>query len=308
MLNSIMSYSILMPATAVGITVIIGHYIVAYKKLSGTSVPDNTISLRNRQAALRRRMTDPISKFDREYEMNGVAYIPNSNFVTKLNSKSRDRECGVTILYAPPGSGKSTYLRKLAAAQILHMQRPTLLFDGREHSDESIVRTLDVNVDEEVSQIINGDSENPSLLIFDQFDQIQNVSNLDNFIRHLATDSQVYKTYNTIISVSDPTMYNHLLGLNGLDKIHPLCDPEELMWSETEIDAFILKECVDVVIPWSLESIEIFRNLALKAKNPIFMKNVAVEHRKKSEQPTVSSVNAYTKMANQYATAWKAHK
>lgn len=76
------------------------------------------------------------------------------------------------------------------------------------------------------------------VIVLDQFDAAEHNPALRSFLEHLATNSVRAKNYTVVILISDVTLYNRLMSVNGGTKVRPVTftnctDMKFPLWTDT---------------------------------------------------------------------------
>lgn len=203
-------------------------------------------------------------KKNRPFNLNqNLHFVPKQSVDEALKKGFADPYGGVQVLYAPSGSGKSSYL-KHALAQ--NKGRPAL-YISKFTSAKEFYSHLYMKGNELVSDFV---PEN-SVIVIDQMEQTLLTAEVRSAILHLATDSRGSAgKYNVIMCFSNAEAARQVLLLNGMDKIFPMCDRSVFHWGGQDIKKFCEHACVN----WKPEQIERLESLALTAKCPGFLQNV----------------------------------
>lgn len=196
---------------------------------------------------------------------------------------------GVFVLYSILGSGKTTYLSKLAwerraegkhAYMFLSVANKRHLYDllGIEHLHYLLSEILPVG----------------SVLILDQTESSFG-PDAEAMIWELALDSRNSKSFVVIVSVSVLDVANKVLNINGREKIVQLGPETTFKWDAAMIDTFIARSTV--LKNRSKNDKKVIRELALRAGTPSFLSSLATDW-------SSTITESYKKKATEVGSSW----
>jgi hypothetical protein len=164
---------------------------------------------------------------------------------------------GVKLLWAPQGAGKTTTVRaicsrllteegKIAGAIVIKPSDELTLTPAswfrRSLAD---IRGEIQKPGEFLSQLLGyklNIGEKPFVIVFDQFENVMTDENLRVFVKTLAEDSVLCKSYVVVIISSNPSKTITMWGWNGRQKITIIGGKlafARYKWNETDIDQWI---------------------------------------------------------------------
>jgi molybdopterin-guanine dinucleotide biosynthesis protein len=121
------------------------------------------------------------------------------------------------VLYAPTGSGKTTYLANLAKEY--QQKGKHVDFISCAATKKHLYECLDIpKLSYNFSEVI----PDGTVIIFDQMERAVFGEELKSMLREVALDSRKIKNYVVIVSLSNKDVAEKILSLNGDDKISAL--------------------------------------------------------------------------------------
>lgn len=208
-------------------------------------------------------MRTPVSPLN----FHDVPFIIQKQCNNQIHSAFNFKYGGAHVFTAPPGSGKTTYLRNYCN-EFIKSGGYVKLFGGELYSREIFEQTF-------------GDSNHnlfdllpkKSVIVLDQLEHNGKLSEeIKGLIRYLALESRRTAECNIILSMSDPQIAQEVLNLNGNDKIKQWGSSSDFEWSSEEVKEFIDKGCKG----WSEEDRFALMELGCKAKCPSFLHGVFI--------------------------------
>lgn len=174
---------------------------------------------------------------------------------------------GVRVVFAPPHSGKTSYIARLSAdaARV-----------GRKVEYYASITSLDhlydvMGVSSTTVPLSHFIPHNTTVII-DQLDG-DITDELRKLVRDLAVDSYNSRSYNVVLSISKPALCAAVLSINGGTKIQLIADKSDFMWGAGEIEAYM--SACPVFATLNIDEREHLRSLALQAASPGFLSVVA---------------------------------
>ena len=209
-------------------------------------------------------------------------------------SLSKNRYGGLKILYGPEGSGKSTYLRKYVKEYILHGGH-AVVFNAPKPAD--VEHYFEVSSVTEIPKVVPPNT----LILIDQVENMEMNDGNDAFLRMLAIESRQTDQFRVMMCVSDIKKAEHLMKLNGREKITNLCKSDLLRWSGHQIECFIEIKFKK----WTTSDKEKLKLLATKAQCPGFLVTVYDTYGDNGYPHDVSGVRKIESLADVYRSRWK---
>jgi hypothetical protein len=168
--------------------------------------------------------------------------VERIQFTKRIEDLLRDsRLSGVCVLAAPPGTGKTAYLRTAINAILQSADNvcPTIFYV--EGLDPKYFQTLGVP---EARDNYGEFLPKNSVVIFDQVDNNRIDEFQEAFIVKMATQSRnSWGGFRVFVQVSDPQSALKILKLNCNEKIFLGVNPLMYRWGEIEMKEFVNKAC-----------------------------------------------------------------
>lgn len=231
----------------------------------------------------------PLVKLDR------VPYVPSRVALDVIRKGFDNKFGGIAVIFAPTGSGKTTYLAKIADEY--KRSGRNVKFISCVANKQHLYDTLGVpKMHYNLSEVI----PDQTVVILDQMESVVFGEELKSMLREIALDSRKIKNYTIIVSVSAPEVAQSILSLNGNDKISSLGSASDFRWSREMVSSYV--EQSQQYTGWSdVDKMKLVA-LAVTAGSPGFLFSL-----ENLDKPTPSSVLDSKKvrsMANSYAAAW----
>lgn len=202
-----------------------------------------------------------------DYNLKGMPLVNNIRASRSIYQAFNDKQGGVKIVVAPPGSGKTTYLRSSMNTFIDSGGRARMLASEFRKEDDFYASFGGENNRRILFEIL----PLRSLIVIDQLEHFKPLpTEIEGLILHLACESRRTAECNVVISISDSTLADKVLQINGLDKIEAVGRSTDFRWGKKEVATFIQKGCVK----WSEENKVAFEHLGMLAGSPAFMNSV----------------------------------
>ena len=198
------------------------------------------------QYQFRKRMTPFELKRD---ELFVSKLLLASDIEESINSQS----CGVKIIWAPQGSGKTTTVRRV----LRQLQNEDKISGAliacppcNETKDDpsvwfryaiSDIFGVTLKPMDKLSNFLTAPKEKPFVVVLDQCEDIDFLDKMRVFIKSMAADSALTKSYVVLVICADPVKASIMWDWNGRQKIAPIGTDEPLnyRWREYEIDLWI---------------------------------------------------------------------
>lgn len=190
-----------------------------------------------------------------ECGMDHSVAVANPEAEEAINCCFNDEFNGVRVIYSPVSTGKTTYLRKVAAQSKDKMN--IIYFANGVRSTEDLYRTLGVkpwfplsDVFQPVSIFGYNIGKKRTVLVFDQQEQARNFDVAQQeLILSLATDSLIRRNYLTIVALSDIKRARAIMDLNGHTKIQKLGSASMFRWGVPQAQSFAKQSKVLQALP-----------------------------------------------------------
>ena len=198
------------------------------------------------QYQFRKRMTPFELK---RHELFVSKLLLASDIEESINSQS----CGVKIIWAPQGSGKTTTVRRVLR-QLQNEDKISGALIACPPSNEtkddpsvwfryaiSDIFGVTLKPMDKLSNFLTAPKEKPFVVVLDQCEDIDFLDKMRVFIKSMAADSALTKSYVVLVICADPVKASIMWDWNGRQKIAPIGTDEPLnyRWREYEIDLWI---------------------------------------------------------------------
>lgn len=213
---------------------------------------------------------------------------PTRLMIADLVDKKRSGD-GVLVVVAPPGSGKSTYLRSIVNEKIAKEKDFHVALFGSElrSCDQFFERFGDAKRKNDLFDHL----PSSALIVMDQVEDVTLNDDVKYLIKHAAIESRRTGGCSIVVSTSSIDVARSILSLNGNDKIKQWGKAKDFQWSDDIVDECVAKSCDN----WSQASKDKLREYGRIARSPAFMRN-AVSFRDEHE---------WRKLAGKFARDWK---
>ena len=202
-----------------------------------------------------------------EVIMTGAStIIPHDSLTEEILFTINDENGGVTVIGAPPGSGKSTYVKDaVMRARTMYPSLKIKLF-GR---GTSLLQLDELHNKFGIppSRLMSTFLPKGTVIVIDQVDNTPSRLNelSREYIVHLATDSRNSKIYSIILCVSNPETFREILKLNGGDKIKPIFPYMGTMkWNNNQMEQFVSEN----LSHWTLTDRKLISDMCAPACSP----------------------------------------
>lgn len=230
------------------------------------------------------RFITPIQKF----YLGDAPFVDNEKVRLAINNVFNAPRKGVFVLSAPPGAGKSVYLRKY-----LNLMKSPVRFNDDHNGIIDLKESLHVKPGENLVDYFPPNS----VLVFDQFDDETIGADVKAEVVNLAAKARSSGKFSVILSVSQVSSRNEMIKFNGRNKISDLCHPVDFKWGEEKIEEYIKTGFPAWTMPEQVK----LRQLAIKAGNPEFLHEVFASHRTGPPKDFTALEN----IAEVHASKWK---
>lgn len=206
-------------------------------------------------------MSTPVSSLNRR----GIPYVQNLECYDKISCAFNHKYGGAHVFIAPPGSGKTTYIRN-SCNEFIANGGFVKLFGSELNSREGFEQ-LSCDLRHNLFDLL----PSKSVIVLDQLEHLGKLSDdMKSLIRHLALESRRTAGCNVILSLSDIQMAQEVLVLNGNDKIKQWGCSSDFEWTSKEVQEYIDKGFKR----WSNEDRDALLELGSKAKCPEFLHGI----------------------------------
>jgi hypothetical protein len=174
----------------------------------------------------------------------------------------------VKVIVAPPGSGKTTYIRGYVNTFINEHQGKVQLFGSELNTmDDFYRRFCDIERKNDLFEVL----PLKSVIVMDQIEHFRILPiDMENLILHLACESRRTADCNIVLVLSDIEMAKRVLALNGNDKIKQAGKSSDFKWNQEELDEFVKIGCAS----WNLGDKNRLIELGKCAMSPAFLHDV----------------------------------
>jgi hypothetical protein len=227
--------------------------------------------------------------------LENIPYVDNPTALKIIKDGFDSKYGGILVLYAPTGSGKTTYLANLAKEyqqKGTHVEFISCAASKKHLYDHLTIPKMFYNLSEVIPH--------GTVIIFDQMERPVFCEELKSMLREVALDSRKIKNYVVIVSVSKRDLAEKILTLNGNDKINALGSASDFHWSRELVCSYV--EQSRHYKSWSDADKQRLVELAAKAGSPGFL-----FHLESLEDPSPQSILENKKIldsAETYASAW----
>ena len=202
-----------------------------------------------------------------DYNLKGMPLVNNIRVGRSIYQACNDKQGGVKLVVARPGSGKTTYIRSYMDTFIDSGGKARMIASEFRKEDDFYAAFGG----EDNRRILFEILPLRSLIVIDQLEHFKPLpTEIEGLILHLACESRRTAECNVVISIADSTLAKKVLKINGLDKIKAVGRATDFRWGREEVATFIKKGCVN----WSEENKVAFEHLGMLAGSPAFMNSV----------------------------------
>jgi ABC-type iron transport system FetAB ATPase subunit len=213
------------------------------------------------------------------------SYVDNPALEKDIRSCIHDQPGGVKIIWAPPGTGKSTTVKHVLNAEIaygkisgvLMLTPPRMTMNPDEwfrcelrYSGFETLTPYD-----HLSSLIVAPLDKPYVIVIDQCDNLDYDEKLRLFIKSIAEDSNIINNYVVIVICTDAAKAATMKKWNGGVKIRLINDePIAYKWSDSQIEKWIEYNLKDhPTINSKINSVHFnkFKKAAVDAGTPDFL-------------------------------------
>ena len=153
-----------------------------------------------------------------DYNLKGTPQVNSIRAGQAIFQAFNDKQGGVKVVVAPPGSGKTTCIRSSMNTFIDSGGKARMLANEFRNEDDFYAAFGGEDNRLDLFEIL----PLRSLIVIDQLEHCKPLpTEIEGLILHLACESCRTAECNVVISVPDPTLAMKILDINGLDKIRP---------------------------------------------------------------------------------------
>ena len=216
---------------------------------------------------------------------DGREYVENPILEKDIRNCIHERSGGVKIIWAPPGSGKTTTVQHVLNAElkggkisgVLTLNPPVQqAVIGEWFMNELRFLGLETLTKyDKLSSLLDTTHEKPYVIVIDHFDNLDFDQKLRTFIKVTAEDSDLHKNYVVIVICNDAAKVSTMKKWNGGVKIRLIND--ELIaykWSVDQIEKWIehnLKNHPTIDVKKNKVHFDKFMETAVVAGTPDFL-------------------------------------
>ena len=169
--------------------------------------------------------------------------IENKALIDKIVGNLIGESFGLFVFAAPTGSGKSTFI-KMAIRKIQELSNGNqfmikLCMNGGQLLEKrSLHDHFKIPLHRPLSRYI----PRGSIIILDHADVNPQLPHaVGDYLTELATDSANSKRYKIVVCVSNAILASRLIALHSGEKVHKLCCPSALQWSEVQAMEYMIE-------------------------------------------------------------------
>ncbi len=244
-----------------------------------------------------RQIDNIMTKKVSEYSLRDLPLIKNPKVEKILNTSFHNTYGGIHLLVAPPGSGKTTYLRSYANQSIGDGGRVQYFACELQTRKQFFESFGDAKRANDLFEVIPKNS----VIIIDQIEHFENLNEeIKSLLKHLAYESRRVSGVSVIVSTASIKFAQEILRLNGNDKIRVNGAVSDWRWTPELIDKYIASE---VFLNLTHDQKLALKHLACKACCPAFLYSCADLLR--GAQWDANS-DVLSKRADKFAADWEA--
>ena len=197
-----------------------------------------------------------------------IPFIKNNRVEDILISSFGDKYGGVKVIVAPPGAGKTTYIRGYVNNFINNHQGKVQFFGSEINTMDDFYRRFgDIERRFDLFELL----PQKSVIVIDQIEHFRELPmEMENLILHLACESRRTAECNIVIVLSDIKIARTILALNGSDKIKQSGKSSDFQWNSAELLEFVKIGCSS----WSDRDKTKLIELGNIAMNPGFLHDI----------------------------------
>jgi hypothetical protein len=238
---------------------------------------------------------------------SGIQYVEHPILERDIRSCIHDESGSVKIIWAPPGTGKTTSvfhvldseLKEENISGVLMLTPPSSLsLDPEEWFRKNLMfsKFETLTQVETLSSIIDAPPEKPYVIGIDQCDYFIFNDKLKTFIKVMAEDNHRTKKYVVLVLCADATNASTMNEWNGGVKIKLVNDDHlAYKWSNAQIDRWIelnMKDHKTIDLVKDRKHYNKFKKTALVAGTPDFLITNSTTTEHKTKQQIENSWNA----------------